>query len=94
MHEEDAAMVRAGKSLQPLTAGPGMLNGVVFRLLIRWAPRTFEPSEVDRLVADFDELPIAGGLRAVHVPGHCRGQLAFLWPRHGGVLLAADACAA
>ena len=27
----------------------------------------------------------------MHVPGHSAGQLAFLWPRHGGVLFAADA---
>jgi glyoxylase-like metal-dependent hydrolase (beta-lactamase superfamily II) len=24
------------------------------------------------------------------VPGHCAGQLVFLWPHHGGVLFAAD----
>src|SRR5436309_3233459 len=36
---------------------------------------------------------LAGGVRAIHVPGHCAGQLAFLWPEHGGVLIAADAAA-
>lgn len=93
MHAEDAAMVRAGKSMRPMTAAPGLANGLLFRLLIRTAPQTIEPIDVDREVADGDALPIAGGLRAIHVPGHCAGQLAFLWPQHGGVLLAADACA-
>ena len=35
--------------------------------------------------------PIAGGLAAVHVPGHCAGQVALLW--RGEMLFAADACA-
>jgi glyoxylase-like metal-dependent hydrolase (beta-lactamase superfamily II) len=38
-------------------------------------------------------LPLAGGIKAVHVPGHCAGQLAFLWPRHDGMLFAADVAA-
>ena len=38
-------------------------------------------------MSDGEVLPFAGGIRAVHAPGHCAGQLAFFWPRHGGVLL-------
>jgi glyoxylase-like metal-dependent hydrolase (beta-lactamase superfamily II) len=34
-------------------------------------------------------LPFAG-IEVVHVPGHRAGQIALRWPRHGGVLLAAD----
>jgi glyoxylase-like metal-dependent hydrolase (beta-lactamase superfamily II) len=30
-------------------------------------------------VADGETLPIAGGLHVVHIPGHCAGQVAFLW---------------
>jgi glyoxylase-like metal-dependent hydrolase (beta-lactamase superfamily II) len=40
---------------------------------------------------DGQVLPFAGGLTVVHAPGHCAGQVALLWPAHGGVLLAADA---
>lgn len=44
---------------------------------------------------DGEVLALAGGIRATHVPGHCAGQLAFLWSGggHGGVLFAADAIA-
>lgn len=35
-------------------------------------------------------IPIAGGIRAIHVPGHSGGQLAFLWEKNGGVLFAAE----
>lgn len=93
MHPEDAAIVRAGKSLRPITPAPGLLNALLFRLARRLAPTSIEAAEIEREVRDGDELPIAGGLRAVHVPGHCAGQLAFLWPKHGGVLIAADAAA-
>jgi glyoxylase-like metal-dependent hydrolase (beta-lactamase superfamily II) len=47
--------------------------------------------EVEHEVQDGETLP--GSLRAIHVPGHCAGQLAFLWPQHGGVLIAADSAA-
>ena len=35
--------------------------------------------------------PVAGGLAAVHTPGHTPGHLSLLWPHHGGVLFCADA---
>jgi glyoxylase-like metal-dependent hydrolase (beta-lactamase superfamily II) len=50
-----------------------------------------EPAQIQREVSDGEELPIAGGVRAIHVPGHCAGQIALLWPWQGGVLFAADA---
>jgi len=93
MHSDDAAMVRQGKALRPLTAAPGPVNALLFRVALRSAPTEIEPAEVEHEVRNGDELPIAGGLKAVHVPGHCAGQLALLWPRHGGVLLAADTSA-
>ena len=33
----------------------------------------------------------AGGGRGGPAPGHAAGQVALFWPRHGGVLVAADA---
>jgi hypothetical protein len=46
---------------------------------------------VEHEVPDGDVFPLVGGIRAVHIPSHCAGQLAFLSPRHGGVLWAAEA---
>src|SRR6266542_3379428 len=40
---------------------------------------------------DGDEVPAAGGIKAIHSPGHTAGHLAFLWPQNGGVLFAGDA---
>src|SRR5215210_2906769 len=93
MHPTDATMVRVGRALRPLTPTPGPLNRAAFWLFLRNGPKTLPATEVEHEVSDGEVLPFASGIRAVHVPGHCAGQLAFLWPRHGGVLFAADSAA-
>jgi glyoxylase-like metal-dependent hydrolase (beta-lactamase superfamily II) len=91
MHPVDAAMTREGRAMRPLTPAPGLVNRLICRFLLPAAPTEVEPTEIEREVSDGETLP--GGLRAIHVPGHCAGQLAFLWPERGGVLIAADAAA-
>jgi len=88
MHAVDAAMVRQGKALRPLRPAPGLLNWFVCRFLVGAAPTEVEPCEIEHEVQDGETLP--GGLTAVHVPGHCAGQVAFRW---GRTLIAADAAA-
>jgi glyoxylase-like metal-dependent hydrolase (beta-lactamase superfamily II) len=90
MHASDAAMVRMGESKRPMTAAPGLLRSLMFNLFVGHSPSRIEPCAIDYEIADGTDLPIAGGLRAVHAPGHCAGQLVFLWPRRR-VLFAADA---
>ena len=36
-------------------------------------------------------LDLAGGLRVIHLPGHCAGQVALLW-QGGRLLIAGDVC--
>jgi len=91
MHPVDAAMVREGKAIRTLKPAPGLLNAFVCRLLLPDAPNEIEAVDIEHEIQDGE--PLTGGLRAIHVPGHCSGQLAFLWPEHGGVLIAADAAA-
>lgn len=93
MHPTDAALVRAGECLRPLTPAPWWMNRLVFALVVSRAPNTIAAAEVDQELADGQVLPIAGGLQVIHAPGHCAGQVALLWRQHGGVLLAADTCA-
>jgi glyoxylase-like metal-dependent hydrolase (beta-lactamase superfamily II) len=88
MHPVDAAMVREGKVGRPFYPSPGLLTAVLVRVMRFLAPTKVEPAAIEHEIQDGDILP--GGLRAIHVPGHCAGQLAFLWPEHGGVLIAAD----
>jgi glyoxylase-like metal-dependent hydrolase (beta-lactamase superfamily II) len=91
MHPADAAMVRQGKAVRSLKPAPGPLRRVLFRAFTRPAA-TIEPSEIDHEVGDGEEIPVAGGIRTIHTPGHCAGQVSLLWARQGGVLFVADAC--
>ena len=91
MHPFDAPIATSGRGFRPMKAAPGLLTGILFRLFVRPVP-SVESASIEYRVEDGQQLPIAGGLTAIHVPGHCAGQLAFLWPQHGGVLFAADAC--
>jgi glyoxylase-like metal-dependent hydrolase (beta-lactamase superfamily II) len=90
MHEEDAPLMRrGGVTVRPMTPSPGV-PGIIWRLFIRRRAESarVEPAEVQATLVDGGEAP--GGLQVVHVPGHCAGQVALLWPSHGGVLIAAD----
>jgi glyoxylase-like metal-dependent hydrolase (beta-lactamase superfamily II) len=94
MHPLDAALVRRGEAARPVKRAPGLMAALVVRMMMRGGSPRIEPAEIEHEIDDGAVLGFAGGLRAVHAPGHCAGQLAFLWPHRGGVLIAADACAA
>lgn len=91
MHPLDAEIATSGQGFRPMKAAPGLRTGIMFRLFVR-PVASVEAASIEHRIEDGEQLAIAGGLRAIHVPGHCAGQLAFLWPQHGGVLFVADAC--
>ena len=93
MHPTDAELVRSGRCLRPVKVAPGFVNAIIGRIIRATAKHEIEPAEVAREVGDGETIPVAGGLKAIHVPGHCAGQIALLWPRHDGVLFVADAAA-
>ena len=88
MHPHDAAITRTGKVAPDLKPAPGMDD--LFRQFIGFGSAEYDPAEIEHELHDGDELPIAGGIQVIHVPGHCAGHLAFLWHASGGVLFAAD----
>ncbi len=90
MHPTDAIEVRIGNGFRPYRLASGLLNWVLEHVVIRLAPDRFEPARVAHELTDGDVAP--GGLQVIHAPGHTAGQIALLWPAHGGVLIAADAC--
>ena len=92
MHPVDAVMVRKGETTRPMSPAPGLLRGLMYRMFIPKKPTPIEPCAIDQEIDDGTELPIAGGIKAIHIPGQCAGQVALLWPRRK-VLFAADACA-
>jgi glyoxylase-like metal-dependent hydrolase (beta-lactamase superfamily II) len=90
MHGLDAPLARSGGPFRPMTPAKGLLPGLLFRIFVK-PGATVEPSVIDHEVEDGEMLPLAGGLRVIHVPGHCAGQIALLWEK-AGVLFVADAC--
>ncbi len=90
IHPADAAIARSGTGFRPLTPAPGLMNGLMFRLFVRTNAKV-DAAAIDHEINAGDLLPFAGGLTAVHTPGHCAGHLAFHWPRQR-MLFAGDAC--
>ena len=91
-HRLDAPRMEAGTTMrQPMCPSPGLRNRIMASLLAGRVAQV-EPTKVDRLLEDGESPSFAPDLVAIHVPGHCAGQLAFVWQRHGGVLFPADAC--
>jgi glyoxylase-like metal-dependent hydrolase (beta-lactamase superfamily II) len=87
MHHKDAALVATGRAMRRLVPTPGLLNAVLFRLMIEPKPTTVDPAQVDVLLGDGDEIPIAGGISVVHTPGHSEGHVVFLAREHGVAFL-------
>ncbi|RYC29686.1 MBL fold metallo-hydrolase [Lichenibacterium minor] len=78
MHAADVPLAESGGPFRPMTPGRGLLPSIAFRIV--WKPNEpMEPFHIDQHIADGETLPLAGGLRVVHLPGHCAGQVGFVW---------------
>ncbi|KQX69359.1 MBL fold metallo-hydrolase [Angustibacter sp. Root456] len=87
IHADDAAAARSG------IAPPRDQSLRLGRLLTRGSRSgkpAFEPVPVDEELADGQVLPVAGGLRVVHTPGHSPGHVSLLH-EPTGVLVVGDA---
>jgi glyoxylase-like metal-dependent hydrolase (beta-lactamase superfamily II) len=90
VHGADAPVVRG----ETVTPGPNrgkVLGRVLGPVLLRRGRRRADPVTIERELADGEVLPIAGGLRVIHTPGHTPGQISFLADRDGGILITGDA---
>ena len=83
-HERETAHLREGRMPAPDRSTRGG------RLLGRSSGGGFTPVPVDESFADGAVLPLAGGVRVVHTPGHTPGHCSFLHS-DSGVLLTGDA---
>jgi glyoxylase-like metal-dependent hydrolase (beta-lactamase superfamily II) len=89
IHPLDAPIVRGDKPVP----GPNktiIAGRVLGPVMDRIAPKLEIVSALHE-TNDGDELPAAGGMRALHTPGHTAGHLAYLWPQSDGILFAGDA---
>jgi glyoxylase-like metal-dependent hydrolase (beta-lactamase superfamily II) len=93
VHPADAPIVRGDRP----SPGPNrakLAGRTLGSLIMRLNSSHAEPAKVDHELVEGQELDIAGGIKAIHTPGHTPGQTSFLWNRHGGVLIAGDAVGA
>ena len=89
IHPLDAPIVRGEKT----APGPNrtiVAGRVLGPLMARVTPK-LQTVESLQETNDGDDVPAAGGMKAIHTPGHTAGHLAYLWPQNGGVLFAGDA---
>ena len=78
MHAVDAPFAESGGPFRPMDPPPGLLLRIMHPIV--WHPeKRMEPVRIDRHLADGETLPVAGGLRVVHTPGHCAGHVSLLW---------------
>jgi len=87
MHRRDALLVATGQAMRRLLPAPGILNAILYRSMIAPKPTTVPPSKADELVENGDVIPVAGGISAIHTPGHTEGHVVFLARKHGVAFL-------
>lgn len=90
--EQDIQIVTTGEKQRPIQPAPGLLNHLLFRILIR-GDGCVEPAPVDGVLRHQEILDCADGLQAIFTPGHSYGHFVFLLPQHGGILFAGDTAA-
>ena len=91
VHPADTPIVR-GDQPQPGANPSSLLGKLAGPLLERLSPAAVAAA-VDVEVEDGQELPIGGGVKVVHTPGHTPGHVSYLLPGRGGVLFVGDAAA-
>jgi glyoxylase-like metal-dependent hydrolase (beta-lactamase superfamily II) len=90
MHKADVPHAESGGPFRPMVSISGL--GERVGLPIKWNPDQYvEPIYIDHHLVDDDILPLAGGLRVIHSPGHCAGQIALLG-KNGRLLVVGDVC--
>jgi glyoxylase-like metal-dependent hydrolase (beta-lactamase superfamily II) len=87
-HPADALYID-GRLPQPGPARPRWLSRAFAPFSWLWSTT---PVAVDVQVNDGDELPILGGVRILHTPGHTPGSISLLL-QHKGVLIVGDVLA-
>lgn len=89
MHPLDSPIAETGGPFRPMVPGSGLLPRLLYFIISRQKQEPIEPIRIDRQIIEGETLPIAGGLRVIHTPGHCAGHVALLW-RGNQLLIGGD----
>jgi glyoxylase-like metal-dependent hydrolase (beta-lactamase superfamily II) len=90
VHPLDAPIAR-GAAPTPGPSKNGIQAKVIGSIAARVMPDRLPACDIGHELEDGEELPFAGGIVAIHTPGHTAGHTSFLWNRHGGVMFVGDA---
>lgn len=89
-HREDAQIMRYGIACRKeVCLTPGFKNWLIYELAIKRSGINIEPVVIDEELDNHDLLPLAGGLRVIHTPGHTKGHISLL-AENEEVLIAGD----
>ena len=70
-HAEDAKLIEQGiGGRMPFVLTPGIVNWLVFNLMIKNSDPSIEKLNIDQKLQDNDIIPILGGVQVIHTPGH------------------------
>ncbi len=83
VHPADAPYID-GRLPQPGPARPEWLSNTLAPLHGLWAT---VPVAVDALVGDGDQIPILGGIKILHTPGHTPGSISLFLEKEGLVIV-------
>lgn len=89
-HYEDAKIMRYGIAFRKeICLTPGLKNWLIYELAIKRSGINIEPVSIDEQLSDHDLLPLLGGIRVIHTPGHSKGHISLL-AENEEVLIAGD----
>jgi glyoxylase-like metal-dependent hydrolase (beta-lactamase superfamily II) len=89
-HREDAKILRYGIGFRKeICLTPGLKNWLIYELAIKRSGINIEPVVIDEQLNDNDLLPLIGGIRVIHTPGHSKGHISLLAEKEE-VLIAGD----
>ncbi len=89
-HADDAEIMRYGIAFRKeLCLTPGLKNWLIYHLAIKRSGINIDPVEIVRPLKHNDLLPLLGGIRVIHTPGHSKGHISLLVEKEE-VLIAGD----
>ncbi len=72
IHRDDVEFAESG------VAPPLDVDSTAGRILTRFGRAKFDPVKASTVLSDGEELPVAGGLKILHTPGHSPGHISLL----------------
>jgi glyoxylase-like metal-dependent hydrolase (beta-lactamase superfamily II) len=89
-HREDAKIMSYGIACRKeICLTPGLKNWLIYELAIKRSGINIVPVSIDEQLNDHDLLPLLGGIRVIHTPGHSKGHICLL-AENEEVLIAGD----